>query len=52
MRPLPDSDVPVVDPQTGLMTRDWYDYFLELDLKEVAETRRAAASRRQQRDNP
>jgi len=31
MKPLPDSDVPVVDAQTGLMTRDWYDYFLILD---------------------
>ena len=26
-RPLPGLDVPVVDPQTGLMTQTWYEYF-------------------------
>jgi uncharacterized protein YfaQ (DUF2300 family) len=25
--PLPGLDVPVVDPQTGLMTQAWYTYF-------------------------
>jgi hypothetical protein len=26
-KPLPGLDVPVVDPQTGLMTQTWFDYF-------------------------
>ncbi len=25
-KPLPGVDVPVVDPQTGLMTQAWYEY--------------------------
>ena len=25
--PLPGLDVPVVDPQTGLMTQAWFSYF-------------------------
>lgn len=25
--PFPGKDVPVVDPQTGLMTQVWYDYY-------------------------
>ena len=25
--PFPGLDVPVVNPQTGLMTQTWYDYF-------------------------
>jgi hypothetical protein len=25
--PLPNIDVPIVDPQTGLMTQAWYVYF-------------------------
>jgi len=27
IRPLPPPDAAVIDPRTGLMTRDWYDYF-------------------------
>jgi hypothetical protein len=27
MRPLPGLDVPVVNPQTGLMTQAWFEYF-------------------------
>jgi hypothetical protein len=26
-RPLPGLDVPLVDPQTGLMTQTWAEYF-------------------------
>lgn len=26
--PIPDSEVPVVDPATGKMTPDWYKYFV------------------------
>lgn len=26
-RPLPGLDVPVVNPQTGLMTQAWFEYF-------------------------
>lgn len=28
--PLPDSETPVIDTQTGLMTREWYNYFVFL----------------------
>jgi hypothetical protein len=30
IRPLPPPDVALVDPETGLVTRDWYDYLREL----------------------
>lgn len=26
-KPLPGLDVPVVDPQTGLMNQVWFEYF-------------------------
>lgn len=26
-KPFPGLDVPVVDPNTGLMTQTWYEYF-------------------------
>lgn len=26
-RPLPELDVPVINPQTGLMTQAWFEYF-------------------------
>lgn len=26
-RPLPDPSVPVIDPKTGLITKDWFLYF-------------------------
>jgi hypothetical protein len=26
-KPLPGLDVPVVNPQTGLMTQAWFEYF-------------------------
>jgi len=26
-KPIPDLSVPLVDPKTGRMTKDWYDYF-------------------------
>jgi hypothetical protein len=26
-KPIPDPSVPLVDPTTGRMTKDWYDYF-------------------------
>lgn len=29
-RPLPKPETPLMAPN-GLMTRDWYDYFRELD---------------------
>lgn len=25
---LPDIEVPMIDPKTGLMTREWYRYFV------------------------
>jgi hypothetical protein len=28
-RPIPFPSVPVIDVQTGLMTRDWYLYFVD-----------------------
>lgn len=28
--PLPPAHIPVVDPQTGLMTRAWREYFVAL----------------------
>lgn len=28
--PLPSASVPVVDPQTGRMTPDWYRFFVAL----------------------
>lgn len=31
LRPLPNPQVPVVDPQTGLMTDDWFRYFFSRD---------------------
>lgn len=35
--PLPPSNIPVVDPRTGQMTRAWYEYFAALDalLREI-----------------
>jgi hypothetical protein len=30
--PLPRSDVPVIDPQTGKMNDAWYRFFFELLL--------------------
>jgi hypothetical protein len=26
-KPLPGVDVPVINPQTGIMTQAWYEYF-------------------------
>jgi len=26
-KPFPGNDVPLVDPQTGLMNQTWYEYF-------------------------
>jgi hypothetical protein len=28
--PIPPPNQPVVDPRTGLMNRDWYDFFQRL----------------------
>jgi len=30
IRPLPPPDVALVDPETGLVTRDWYDFLRDL----------------------
>lgn len=27
IRPLPHPSVPVVDPKTGMIVKDWFDYF-------------------------
>lgn len=29
--PLPGPNIPVIDPSTGLMTRDWYRYWIVAD---------------------
>src|SRR5262245_33238562 len=34
-RPLPSPEVAVVNPDSGLITRDWYDYFIELGRPSV-----------------
>lgn len=26
-KPIPPPQVPLIDPQTGLMAKDWYDFF-------------------------
>jgi len=31
LSPIPTPQQPVVDPRTGLMTRDWYLYFKRID---------------------
>lgn len=36
--PMPKPDVPVVDPKTGRMTREWYD-FLAAWRKSAAKVR-------------
>jgi hypothetical protein len=38
-RPLPPPQIPVIDPRTGLMTRDWYDYLRDRDRLNFADLR-------------
>ena len=38
-RPFPDNDTPVVQPDTGLMSPDWYEYFQSRDQIKVADLR-------------
>lgn len=36
-RPLPPPDVPVVDPQSGLITQAWFEYFFQRDQLKLTE---------------
>lgn len=35
--PIPHSDVPLVDPKTGVIDADWYDYLSGLNRLKVSD---------------
>lgn len=43
-RNLPPPQVPVIDGKSGLMSRDWYDYFREADAAMRALVKQDAAN--------